>query len=197
MQRRTRYITEVYKEFISPIYELLEILNSNKDNEQIDKDTITCIAVQLSVILQELHDQALEMLNVSSDDIDEVNEFSEWITFWGYMFYFDAEQFRNMYSIEILQKMPECWNIIAKLVDSFLENECWEEPFSDCLFYFATTVVNNFEEKVELLSDCEWDEEFDEAMIELYESDKSALEKLDDALYEANYYFIDYLPYEE
>lgn len=193
---QTKNILEIYKEFIPLINEFAEILVDNQDDDDIDVDTSIAIIKKLNEILLELYYQASSNINVSIDDIDEYTKFSEWITFWALMFY-DADQFRETYSLEILQEMPECWDAIAELTDTLLEDEGWEDSFSDILFDFAETVIDNVNQSVELLSNSEWDEEFSESMMSLVQSNISSVARLTDALNRATDYIMQLLPSEE
>lgn len=178
---QTKNIMSFYGEFISPINEFIEMINDIEYGEDIDDDTRTCILEKLNDILLKLYYQTDSQVDVPLDDVDEYTKFSEWVTFWAYMFY-DADQFRENYPLDALQAMPECWDAIATMVDALYEENDDDEIFSDALVDFADTIIDNTNKMFELMSNSSWDEDFDETMLELSQSNINAVRELEDVL---------------
>ena len=178
---QTKNIMSFYEEFISPINEFIEMINDIEYGEDIDDDTRTCILEKLNDILLKLYYQTDSQVDVSLDDVDEYTKFSEWVTFWAYMFY-DEDQFRENYPLDALQAMPECWEAIAAMVDALYKEDDDDEIFSDALFDFADTIIENTNKMFELMSNSSWDEDFAETMLELSQSNINAVKELEDVL---------------
>lgn len=178
----------IYKEFIPLINEFTDIAVENEDSDDIDEETMIKYIQSLNAILLALYYQAADNIDISPDDMEEYTRFSEWTYFWALMFY-DGDKFRNQYSIEMLQDMPEFWRTIAEIVDSFLDAEEWERTFSDILYHFGETITNNTAEVLELMSDSEWDEEFADAMAKIVESNNRAVHSLKNVLDSVTDYF--------
>lgn len=178
---QTKNIMSFYEGFISPINELIEMIKDIQYEEDIDDDTRTCILEKLHYILVKLYYQANSQADVSLDDVDEYTKFGEWVTFWAYMFY-DADQFRENYPLDALQDMPECWEVIVGLVDALYKENDDDEIFSDAVFDFADTIIENINKTLEVLSNSSWDEDFAETMFELSQSNINAVRELEDVL---------------
>lgn len=187
-------IMEIYEEFLPLMGDFVEAYINNEDEE--DEETIISSVKILNDILLVLYNQARLYADVSTDDTEEYNKFSEWIVFWALMFY-DADQFRESYPLECLKDMPEYWFRIIAIVDCFLENQEWDKSFLDIIFDFSHTVIDNVSEMSELLLNSEWGDEFVESMTELVQSNKNEVVKLIDALDRATDYFMEVIPYGE
>lgn len=186
----------IYEEFFSPVNELFEILIENQNVGEIDEDIRIEIFQIMRYILIELYNQTIDMENISIDDVDEYTKFNEWTVFWA-LILSDPDQFRDKYPLDSLQNMPEYWQYIVSFVDTIVEDKGWESSFSDIIFIFSNTIINNSIGIEELLSDSEWDEEFIEIMRILTKSNIIAVSKLADALGRVIDYFSEFVPEEE
>lgn len=186
----------IYEEFFSPVNELFEILIENQNVGEIDEDIRIEFFQIMRYILIELYNQTIDMENISIDDVDEYTKFNEWTVFWA-LILSEPDQFRDKYPLDSLQNMPEYWQYIVSFVDTIVEDKGWESSFSDIIFIFSNTIINNSIGIEELLSDSEWDDEFIETMRILTKSNIIAVSKLADALDRVIDYFSEFVPEEE
>ena len=183
----------IYKEFIPLMNRFADICEkAGNEGDEMNEETSYEMISSLNDLLLELYDQTLQNVDISPDKEEEYERFGNWLRFWALMFY-DGNQFREAYPIDLLEEMPECWGVVVDLMDEILEDE-WEESFSDIVFDFADKVISNSTELLELMSSSDWDDDFVEAVGEIVESNNQAVKILEDALNRATDYLMDLLP---
>jgi hypothetical protein len=133
----------------------------------------------------------MENVDISPEDDEKYTEYGNWVGFWALMFY-DGEQFKEAYPIDLLEEMPECWSAILSLMDEILE-DVWDDSFSGALYEFAETIINNSAEILELTADPDWDDELFDRMEEILESNNQAVKSLGDVLDRATDFLNDLL----
>lgn len=183
----------IYKEFIPLIDQFVnicEIIGEEGDN--ISEDTYYAAISSLLDILVVFYNQTIDKVDVSPEDEEEYTKYENWLAFWAIMFY-DGDQFREIYPIELLKEMPECWDAIIDLMDEILE-DVWEESFSEAINRFAESVIDNIAEIMELMSSSDWDEDFVESVGKVVESNNRAVKDLRDILDNATDFLNDLLP---
>ena len=182
----------IYEEFFPLIDQLVENFErAEEEGEDISKDTYYAMISSLNDILLELYYQTLENIDISPEDEEEYTRYVNWLSFWALLFY-DNNQFRISHSIELLEDMPEFWDMVVNLVDKILEDE-WEDSFSNKVYDFARTAVDNSEKILELMSSSDWDDELWDSLSELIESNNQAVKSLSDVLDRATDYFNEFL----
>lgn len=183
----------IYKEFIPLINQFANICEkAGEEGDDISEETYYAMISSLEDLLLALYKQTVENVDISPEDVEEYTRYGNWLGFWTLMFY-DGEQFREAYPIELLEEMPECWSTIVELIDEILEDE-WEDSFSGTIYEFAETVINNNVEILELMSDSDWDDDFLESMSEMVEANNQAVKSLENVLDRATDYLNDLLP---
>ena len=183
----------IYKEFIPLMNQFAEACeNAGNEGDEIREETTYEIISSLNDLFLALYNQTLQNVDISPDDLEEYDRFVNWVGFWALMFY-DGDQFREAYPINLLEEMPECWDAVVDLMDELLEGE-WNETFSDIVFDFAGKVISNITEMLELMSSSDWDDDFLVAVGEIVESNNQAVTSLKDALDRATDYLMDLLP---
>lgn len=191
--KETANAITIYKEFIPLIDQFANICEkAGEEGDDISEETYYAMILSLEDILLALYKQTVENVDISPEDDEEYTRYGNWLRFWTLMFY-DGEQFREAYSLELLEEMPECWRAIVELMDDILEDE-WEDSFSGTIYKFAETVVNNSTEILELMSDSDWDDDFFESMSEMVEANNQAVKSLENVLDRATDYLNDLLP---
>lgn len=186
----------IYKEFIPLMNKFADACEkSGEEGEDISGETYYSMISALYDLLLELYFQVSDNIDISPDNEEEYSNFGNWLGFWSLMFY-DNDQFREVYPIDLLEEMPECWDVIIGLMDEILE-DVWEESFSGEVYGFADTVVNNSVEILEMMTDSDWDDGFLERMGEIIESNNQAVKLLADVLDRATDYLNELLPSSE
>lgn len=183
----------IYEDFIPLVNRFIRVCEmAAEEGDDISDETYYAGISALNDVLMELYLQTEDYIDVSLDDEEEYTEYVNWIQFWALMFYDDV-QFNEIYQIEELEEAPEIWDEIINFMDGMIEDD-WEELFSNKVYDFATTVINNSCEILELLADSDWDDEFEDRMNEIVESNCQAVKSLRDVLDRATDYLYDLLP---
>lgn len=184
---------EIYNPFIQLIITFAKSAPEDDGPDEIDVETALNYIDSLNDILMELYNQANKYLDISPDD-EEYQKYIQWLEFWSLMF-FDSDEFDNKYrQISALTDMPEMWDVIAKSMDSILENdEGWDEQFSDILYSFGATIYDNLNSVLELMENPSFDEDFVESMNEIIASNNQAVYTLEYALDRATDYLLSLL----
>ena len=191
-QKTVNAIT-IYKEFIPLMNRFAEACEkAENEGDELREETTYEIISSLNDLFLELYNQTLQNIDISQDDSEEYERFANWVEFWALMFY-DGDQFRAAYPINLLEEMPECWDAVVDLMDELLEGK-WNEAFSDIVFNFADKVISNSVEMLELMSSSDWDDDFLDAAGEIVESNNQAVKSLKDELDRATDYLMDLLP---
>lgn len=183
----------IYKSFIPLMNEFADICEkAEEEGDDFSEKTYYSLIASLNDLLLELYYQTLDNVDISPDNEDEYTRFENWIVFWALMFY-DNEQFRESYPIELLEEMPECWDAIIGLMDQMLE-DVWEDSFSEIVYGFSEIIINNSVELLDLMSNSDWDDEYIEGMSEIVESNNQAVKSLENVLYRAIDFLNELLP---
>lgn len=183
----------IYKDFIPLMNDFANVCEkAGNEGDDVSEETSYEMISSLEELLLALYDQTLDNVDISPEDVDEYSRFGNWLGFWALMFY-DGDQFRESYPIELLEEMPECWNAVIDLMDELLE-DVWEDSFSNIVYGFAESVVSNSTELMELMESSDWDDDFIESMSEIVESNNQAVKDLEDALDRATDFLNDLLP---
>lgn len=183
----------IYKDFIPLMNDFANVCEkAGNEGDDVSEETSYEMISSLEELLLALYDQTLDNVDISPEDADEYSRFGNWLGFWALMFY-DGDQFRESYPIELLEEMPECWNAVIDLMDELLE-DVWEDSFSNRVYGFAESVVSNSTELMELMESSDWDDDFIESMSEIVESNNQAVKDLEDALDRATDFLNDLLP---
>lgn len=183
----------IYKDFIPLMNDFANVCEkAGNEGDDVSEETSYEMISSLKELLLALYDQTLDNVDISPEDADEYSRFGNWLGFWALMFY-DGDQFRESYPIELLEEMPECWNAVIDLMDELLE-DVWEDSFSNRVYGFAESVVSNSTELMELMESSDWDDDFIESMSEIVESNNQAVKDLEDALDRATDFLNDLLP---
>lgn len=186
-------VIKFYKEFILLINQFSNVLElALNEGDDICEETSYAVLLSLQGVFLVLYDQTTENIDISPEDYEEYILYSNWLIFWALMFY-DGEQFREAYPIELLEEMPEWWSVMLGLMDEVLE-DVWEGSFSGTIYEFAETVINNNNEALELMSCSDFDDEFINSMSNIVESNNKAVKFLEDVLNRATNYLNDQLP---
>lgn len=186
----------IYKEFIPLMNQFTDVCEKvGNEGDDISEEISYAMISSLNDLLLALYNQTVENVDVSPDDDEEYTKFGEWLGFWALMFY-DGDQFREAYPIDLLAEMPECWDVVIDLMDEILEDE-WDDSFSRIVYEFAEKVISNSAEILELMSSSDWDDDFIESMGEIIESNNQAAKSLEGALDRATDYLFDLLPNSE
>lgn len=159
---------------------------AREEGDEISEDTCYSVISFFNDLLLELYSQTLDNVDISPENEEEYIRFSNWLGFWSLMFY-DNEQFRETYPIKLLEDMPEFWDAIISIMDEILE-DVWDDSFSNVVYGFAETVINNSVEMVELMADSDWDDDFLENMSKIVESNNQAVKSLRNVLDSATDY---------
>lgn len=183
----------IYKDFIPLMNDFANVCEkAGNEGDDVSEETSYEMISSLEELLLALYDQTLDNVDISPEDVDEYSRFGNWLGFWALMFY-DGDQFRESYPIELLEEMPECWDAVIDLMDELLE-DVWEDSFSNIVYGFAESVVSNSTELMELMESSDWDDDFIESMSEIVESNNQAVKDLEDALDRATDFLNDLLP---
>ena len=181
----------IYKEFIPLMNKFADACeNAENEGENIRKETHCAMITGIYELLSELLSQISNNTDISPDDEEEYSRYNKWLFFWTLMFY-DKDLFREAYPIDLLEEMPECWDAIIGFMDGLIEEmdglveDVWEESFSNEVYGFANTVINNSSEILDLVSDSDWDEETIERLGEMIESNNQAVKTLANVLEKA------------
>ena len=167
---------EIYDSYFPLVNRLNYLAEENDDSEETLYE-VTCI---LNHILLKLYGEVNDYLDMQEDD-ENYTYFLHWLEFWALMFY-DNKGFRENYPTKELEDMPELWDEIAAIMDSLLEDEGWEESFSDILFDFGEEVIYNLVELYEATKKSNFNEDDYRKIGKILESNDRALYKLEDAL---------------
>lgn len=183
----------IYKDFIPLMNDFANVCEkAGNEGDDVSEETSYEMISSLEELLLALYDQTLDNVDISPEDVDEYSRFGNWLGFWALMFY-DGDQFRESYPIELLEEMPECWDAVIDLMNELLE-DVWEDSFSNIVYGFAESVVSNSTELMELMESSDWDDDFIESMSEIVESNNQAVKDLEDALDRATDFLNDLLP---
>lgn len=190
--QETVNVITIYKEFIPLMNQFADVCEKAGDEgDDISEEISYAMISSLNDLFLALYSQTVQNVDVSPDD-EEYTRFKTWLQFWTLMFY-DGDQFREVYPIDLLKEMPECWDAVIGLMDKISVDE-WDDSFSSIVYEFAEKVISNNAEISELMSSSDWDDDFIERMEEIFESNNQAVKSLEDALDRATDYLIDLLP---
>lgn len=182
----------IYKDFI-PLMNQFALVCEKAENEgdDISEETWHELISLLYGLLLTLYNQTVQNIDISPDDEKEYSKFENWLVFWALMFY-DGDQFREVYPVDLLEEMPECWGAVIALIDEILEDE-WDESFLSIVYEFAEEIISNNTEMLEIMSNSDWDDDFIEAMENIIELKNQAVKSLEDVLDRATDYLYDLL----
>lgn len=148
--------------------------------------------MEFLTVLISLYNQIIEYKDNDEDDDEAYIEYLSRIDFWALLFN-DADQFREKYSTAILNDLPDLWDGIMELVDLILEDEEWNQSFSGIVYEFADHVSDNLENLYELIQTYEAEDEYEEQVQEIIDSNNEYVCKLLDALDQATDYISSFL----
>lgn len=182
---------KVYEGISQESSQLVGLLNKC-DDEDVDDNTAWEIINALNNVLISLYNQIIEHKDIDEDDDEAYIEYLSRIDFWALLFN-DADQFREKYSTAILNDVPDLWDGIMELVDLILEDEEWKPSFSEIVYEFADHVSDNLENLYELIQTYESEDEYEEQVQEIIDSNNEYVCKLLDALDQATDYISSFL----
>ena len=182
----------IYKDFIPLMNQFALVCEkAEKEGDDISEETWHELISLLYGLLLTLYNQTVQNIDISPDDEKEYSKFENWLVFWALMFY-DGDQFREVYPVDLLEEMPECWGAVIALIDEILEDES-DESFSSIVYEFAEEIISNNTEMLEIMSNSDWDDDFIEAMKNIIELKNQAVKALEDVLDRATDYLYDLL----
>lgn len=187
-------VMEIYGEFGPMVDEFCEILAENLD-EDMDDETIYSVLNLSKDIFVELYDQTLEYLDITPND-EKYPQYIQWISFWASVFY-DGDEFREYYPIDEFSDIPEKWEILIDFADGMTKDEEWDSVFSDIIYDFGNTVVNNFKKVADVANSSNGSDKLDRMASKITSSNNHAVYLLNDALDKVTDLLIDALSEDE